>query len=465
MGLFICLRFLDYITYTVFYGTLTLFLIHGEGMSSSMALMIMGGFIGLNYGCSLLGGALLEWVSDLRLPLFFGVTLHFLGVLVFFKFGMIFLGLSLFVMGSLAFESSFFLVLTRLYQNNLARLQKAFYFNYLAINIGGLIGFTLGGFMQQSNSTHFVVIASIAAFACSFTILCARFTFIATTKTAIATFTSLYQFVLYPLLLLLAGGVIFTLFKFVSLVSSLVMGLWLITYLSIWGVLFLKQRCKRYPAYVHFLVLTLAYLLFWSVYFVIPTLMALFLNSNVDLHFYHFEFSPAWFINIMCLVVIAGILRTVGVFNRHALNLERHFALGFVLQTLALMVLSAGIFVSGGHQVALLWAVLYFVIQALAEFALAPIAFSSVGQMIAPKFQPFFTGVWLSTLGVSVLIASKISEILAPKLHSTVADNSMYMHLFMYLGAVSLIGLLLVGFKHYVLGRLLPTESTPTTQA
>jgi dipeptide/tripeptide permease len=89
MGLFICLRFLDYIAYTVFYGTLTLFLIHGEGMSSSTAFMIMGGFIGLNYGCSLLGGALLEWVSDLRLPIFFGITLHFLGVLLFFKFGMI----------------------------------------------------------------------------------------------------------------------------------------------------------------------------------------------------------------------------------------------------------------------------------------------------------------------------------------------------------------------------------------
>ncbi len=465
MGLFICLRFLDYITYTVFYGTLTLFLIHGEGMASSMALMLMGGFIGLNYGCSLLGGALLEWVSDLRLPLFFGVTLHFLGVLVFFKFGMILLGLSLFVLGSLTFESSFFLLLTRLYQNNLATLQKAFYFNYLAMNVGGLIGFTLGGLMQQSNSTHFVIIASIGAFACSFMILCARFKFIATAKTATAAFTSVYQFVLYPLLLVLAGGLIFTLFTFVSLVSGLIMGVWLIAYLSIWGVLLLKQRYKRYPAYPHFLVLTLAYLFFWSVYFLIPTLMALFLSSNVDLHFYHLEFSPAWFINIMCLVVIIGILRTVRVFNQHALNIEKQFALGFVLQVIALMVLCTGIFVAGQHQIALFWAVLYFVIQALAEFALAPIAFSSVGQMIAPKFQPLFTGVWLSTLGVSVLIASKISEILAPHLHGNVADNATYMYLFMSLAVVSVVGLFLVGVKHYVLGKLIPVESIRTTQA
>jgi dipeptide/tripeptide permease len=346
----------------------------------------------------------------------------------------------------------------------LATLQKAFYFNYLAMNVGGLIGFTLGGLMQQNNSTHFVVLATIVAFTLSLMILCARFKFIATAKTATTAWTSVYQFVLYPLLLLIAGSLIFTLFKFVSLVSSLVMGLWLLVYFSIWAVLLMKQRYKRYPAYSHFLVLTLAYLLFWSVYFLIPTLMALFLSSNVDLHFYTIEFSPAWFINIMCLVVIVGVLRTVRVFSKHALNIERQFALGFALQIIALMVLCMGIFIAAGHQIALFWAVLYFIIQALAELALAPIAFSSVGQMIAPKLQPFFTGVWLSTLGVSVLIASKLSETVAPHLYGNVSDNGTYMYLFLCLVALSFIGLFLVGVKHYVLGRLLPLDPMPTRQ-
>lgn len=453
MGLFICLRLLNYVIYTIFYGTLTLFLIHQIGLSESTALLLAGGFIGLNYGCSILGGTLLEWVHDLRIPLVLGVFLHYLGTLLFFKYGMVLIGLSVFILGSLTFDSSFFLALTRLYQAQLSLLQKAFYLNYLGMNIGGIIGFTLGGFMQQSDSVHFIIIANLLVLILSLLLLLCRWKFLALLKEFSTQnhFTRIYQVTLYPLLLLTAFVLIFNLLKFQAWVSIMVIGLWILAYLITWILLFAYKKIKTNPGYARFLILSLAYLLFWSIYFLIPTLMTLFLNYNVNLTFYRFVFSPAWFINIMCLVVIIGVLTTLPVFKTKALNIDRHFAYGFILQILALLILITGLLFAGSHKVSLLWAIIYFVVQALAELALAPIASSSVGQLIAKRFQPFFMGFWLSTSGVAVMIASKIAQHVVGQLQANLVDNIVYLHLFIILTLVSALGLVLLALKHYVL--------------
>lgn len=206
-------------------------------------------------------------------------------------------------------------------------------------------------------------------------------------------------------------------------------------------ILNFKKASDKNNAYM-FTILAFSYLVFWSLYFLIPTGLTLFATYNTTGRIFDFSIPPEWLSNINSLLIIIG-APLLAIFlkkieSRYGWLTIHKFIIGLLYLAIAFIVINIGIISNHFKLVNLYWLAICYVLLTLSELFIAPVGFAAVGQYVDRKFQPLMNGLWMSILGLGGIIASKLSSLTEISNNSVIESNTQLLKLFLCLSMVSL---------------------------
>lgn len=140
-------------SFAILYSSLSLYITNQLGMSNIVSNSIVGLFLAFNYALHLLGGVIGGSYLSNRALFFITTLLQSIGIvlLAFSQTSMLYIGLSLFLVGCGLNTTCFNTMLTQRFQHDDIRQDKAFFLSYSAMNVGFFAGFIISGFYDYSN--------------------------------------------------------------------------------------------------------------------------------------------------------------------------------------------------------------------------------------------------------------------------------------------------------------------------
>ena len=168
---------------------------------------------------------------------------------------------------------------------------------------------------------------------------------------------------------------------------------------------------KRNDVKIFYLLLVVT-LIFWSVYFLAPITLIVFIKNQVALKFMGLSIAPQWIQNINTAVVILGTIFLTKTkessFNKNSIMTQ--FSVGLLLLGLAFAVLSLGIYLANS-KVMLTWIIISYILQGGGEILIGPIGYSLIGRLIPEQYRSIMMGIWITILGAASAISSELSNI------------------------------------------------------
>jgi len=205
-----------------------------------------------------------------------------------------------------------------------------------------------------------------------------------------------------------------------------------------------------------YLVLTLGSLVFWALYQMAPSGLALFADTNVDRHIGGWEVANQWIQNINTVVIVVGGPLMSALFVRlrargWRIDVPRQFAVSLLLMGLGFLALPLGIALADANGlVAFRWLFISYVLQSIGELLISPVGYAMIGRLAPRQYQGVMMGAWMLVTGLASLFSGDFSGLVPDAVGTTpAATNPTYYRLFAWLGGGSLV----VGF---VLVALIP---------
>ena len=439
---FFMLRMFTNICFGVFYSSLSIYLILVLHLSKMDAILYTTTLIALHYGLTMLGFLISpRWISE-KIFLYIGNFLHFIGVLLIFQLhANLNLGITIFVLGSMGVSNSLNLLVSKFYPDQLAAQQKMFFLNYAGMNLGSTLGYLCGGFMQIFSSTLPILALNMATLVGA--TFCTFYLKIDKTQLKKSTLLGFSKTALTLALILFSVFILVTWKKYLGLLFGLA---WLFC------VIFATYRSISQHYWKNgkvFLSLCLACLVYWSCYFLIPTILSFFVQFNVTRTLFSFTIPTAWLYNIDTILVVIG----CGLFAKKlkdAATITWYLKMGMRFIATAFLCLVIGVFTAKAGLVSLPWIVFFFVFLAGSEIFFVPISFSLIEKLIPKSDHSLFMGIWFSIIGISVLIAGSLSTVVSQNLSVPSQDSHTYFIFFSLLTIVLYGSSILISVKKHL---------------
>lgn len=437
--------------FSVIYSTLILYATKALHMSDLLATSITGSFVALNYFLHLLGGYIGGRYLTYRSLFSIGMMLQFIGCLLISipQVSYLLWGLSAFLAGSGLNAICLNCMVTQLFEPNDKRRESAFLWNYSGMNIGFFIGFSIGGYFDLHHNYHELFLLSalgnLVAFLLTlhnWPLLKDRATSFAnlavTTKTRermigicmiIALFFSL-RFLLQhttfcnEIIIVLGASMLFVLMKLALQQPTQA------ARNKMWG----------------YIVLALASVIFWTLYQIAPMGLNLFIERNVDRHFFGFLIAPQWVQNINTIVIILGgpLLSFIFTHMRERginINIPFQFSLALVLIGIGFAILPMGISLADANgYVNFNWIIISYILQSVGELFISPIGYAMVGELAPLHLRGLMMGTWMMLTGIAATLSNYFSNMALGTTLSVdpLSTNAGYSHTFGMVGWVSI---------------------------
>lgn len=462
--------------YAVLYSTIVLYATKKLGLSADVANSIVASFVAFNFTLHLLGGYIGGRFMSFRSLFLMCTTFQILGNLLMMSVSVssLYIGLAFFLAGSGFNSICINCMLTQVFKKEEDQIrQNAFLWNYSGMNFGFMVGFFIAGCFQitQNYETLFLLASFSNVIALIATVL--RWKKFADVNTHISE-VPLNLRKRYSIICALTSlGVAFLLIwllRHANFSSDLIMWIGGITALVLCILaLRLKNPLSQKRLWA-FNILTLASVLFFTLYQLMPMALTLFTENNVNRMMFGFIVPPQWFLNVDSIVVIIGgplIASFLHAMHKRGItaNIPALFASGLILMGVAFLIFRLGIyFADSKGLVSAFWVMFGYTIFACGELCLSPIGYSMVGLLAPTKLRGFLMGVTLLCSGVAATFANYFSRITLNNAQSAApfATNPSYGHTFFMLGAASIVaGLILVCFVPFIL-KLIRSASANT---
>jgi POT family proton-dependent oligopeptide transporter len=187
---------------------------------------------------------------------------------------------------------------------------------------------------------------------------------------------------------------------------------------------------NRYEAAVRhkiwvFLILCYVALFFWALYLLVPTVLPLFTERNVDRHFFSWVIPTASFssLNPFFIITIGPLLSLLWLRLQKkniVMTTPGKFVVALILMGAGFAALSLGIhFHNPLGLILAVWMVLSYFLQTVGELFIGPIGYAMVGSLVPFELEGFMQGVWQLFTGISGVFTA----FLASLTHRTVAEN------------------------------------------
>ncbi len=379
----------------------------------------MGSFVAFNYFLHLLGGYLGGRFLSYRSLFTISTLLQIIGcfVLVGLNLNSFYWGLAIFITGS-GFNSIMInCMLTQLFQPEDLRRETAFLWNYSGMNLGFFIGLGIAGYFQIDLDYFLLFILTGLGNLIAFLVVLKNWRILQDMQTHLSEGASLryLKAAVGVVIILILALLIRLLIEHARLSNELIliMGAMIVVLLI---YLTLAQRKKTVRnRLIAFSILSLATLMFWALYQILPMAMTLFVEWNVNRVLFGKLIPPQWFQNIVSIIIMVGGPIVAFYIKRlrkrgYNINIPFLFSIALVLIGVAMAVLPLGIhFANAKGYTSVGWIVLCYTLLSLGELCISPIGYSMVGLLAPTRLRGVLMGVTLMLSGLAATFSSYVS--------------------------------------------------------
>ncbi len=427
--LLIFLRLLSALPFAVYYSSLQLYLLNIH-ITKNIATPIVGSVLALSYGTALVGGYIGGKYISYRALFLFCLICAVLGCFAFTTYNLSYIlwFSSLFLLSSAGLTISLNMMVTQGYESHDEGREKAFFWIYMGLNIGYLIGYSISGYYGSLGEYQ-----KIPVFVAGCSFICILLTVaywkqIDKPRIPYNKFALIYTLFVFIILLC----VLRFLLQFPTITNLSVIVVWILLSLIMFFIL-MRHNVNHSHDIVIFYILLFGALVFWSIYFLAPMALIVFIHNNVTLNLFNLGIAPQWIQNINTFVIILG---TVILGSKRSkkptgtYKIARQFSWGLFFIGISFIILIIGIVLhSEQNKVSLVWVISAYVLQSLGELFIGPISYALVGRLIPKHYHSFMMGIWITLLGVANAISSKLS-VLAPYTEKSALNLLQYQHFF-----------------------------------
>lgn len=202
-----------------------------------------------------------------------------------------------------------------------------------------------------------------------------------------------------------------------------------------------------------FAILFFQAIVFFVLYFQMPTSLNLFTLRNINHSFFGVHMEPASYqaLNPFWIIVMSPILAIIyqklSQKNKD-LSIAAKFALGTFLAGSAFLVLPLGGMFAEQGIVSSSWIVLSYFLQSTGELLVSALGLSLVSRYIPQRLMGYTMGMWFLSTSIASIVAGEVASIASiPKGMSTDPIQSLpiYNHLFLEIGITTVIIALIMG--------------------
>ncbi|WOG26009.1 oligopeptide:H+ symporter [Endozoicomonas sp. 8E] len=453
---------------------LAVYLVRELDISESESFIIFGAFNALVFGLVAIGGFLGDRVLGTKRTIVFGALVLMAGYAIMALAGndiqMVYLALGTVAVGNGLFKANPSSLLAKCYKKGDSRLDGAFTMYYMAINIGSFISLLSVPYVVD----HFGWSLGFMVSALGLFVALANYFII---RHWVADYGSEPDFkpLDYKKFGLVFVGVIAACFVSVFILNHLFIANVLLAMLGSSVVLiFLKEilgskgveRGKMIVA----LVLMLEAVIFWVMYFQMPTSLNFFTIHNVEHFVFGFEINPISFqsLNPFWIMVASPILAYI--YNRGGvtgkdMSMPAKFAMGMALTSVSFVLIPlAARFASAEGLVAPGWIVGTYLAQALGELLISGLGLAMVAQLVPERMHGFIMGAWFLTTSAASLLAGYVAGLTAVdagQSATALVTLPIYSHFFEVMGVISAVVALIMFLTTPKLNRLMsPVEKS-----
>ncbi|EAS65591.1 dipeptide/tripeptide permease DtpA [Photobacterium angustum] len=410
-----------------FYGMnaiLTVYMVKILNMPESASFTLFGAFTALIYGSVALGG----WVGDKVLGTKRTITLGaivltigyvLLGVSASHGNGspsMIYIAMGFIAMGNGLFKANPSSLLAKVYGENDPRLDGAFTMYYMAVNLGSFFSMLLTPWIADKFGYDFAF--SVSAIGLIITVA----NFIVSKKTVqdVGSPADMKPINSFYLLCVVIGTLA------LSFVSSFLLqhlfyahAILVVAGIAIVSLYFKEafstsgnERAKMLVAFV----LMLQGVVFFVLYFQMPTSLNFFAIHNVEHSIFGISVAPEQFqaLNPMWIMLASPLLAIL--YNKlgERFSMPFKFAFGMVLCSFAFLILPVGAkFANSQSIINSGWLVASYLFQSLGELLVSGLGLAMVAQLVPQRMMGFAMGMWFLTSATAAVIGGWVASLTA----------------------------------------------------
>ncbi|WP_258100144.1 MULTISPECIES: dipeptide/tripeptide permease DtpA [Vibrio] len=437
-----------------FYGMqaiLTVYLVKVMGLAESDSFVLFGAFSALLYGFMAVGG----WIGDKIIGTKRAITLGAIIMMVgYILLGMsttsshlggknlIYLAMGFITVGNGLFKANPSSLLAKVYPENDPRLDGAFTLYYMAINLGGLISMILTPIVAEKVGYGLAFGMSASGLAVT------AVNFLACKKMVkgVGSPADLKPVVLSKLLLVIFGSIIAS-FVCSYLLQNLTLAHGILVIAGICIVtLYFKEALKikgqeRSKMLVAF-VLMLQGVVFFVLYFQMPTSLNFFAIHNVSHDILGFPVEPEQFqaLNSFWIMVASPVMAILYGKLGNRVSMPFKFAMGMVLCALSFLILGWSVsFANINGIVSSNWLIVSYLFQSLGELLVSGLGLAMVAQLVPQRLMGFAMGMWFLTSATAAVVAGWVASLTSvPEgVTETVQTLNLYGDVFSNIGYVT----------------------------
>jgi POT family proton-dependent oligopeptide transporter len=455
-----------------FYGLQSIaviYFVQKFGLTEADSDSLVGSFSALLYALLTIGGAIGDKLLGLSRTYFLGIVSLILGYAMLSlatDANQLYWGMGIILVGNVFFKTNATNYVSRCFETNDPRLDSAFTYFYMSINLGSFVSMILVPVVSQAYSySSGLALCSLGMLVGLGAYFCFRQRFkLSDNQIGRSTKNLWVRLLVIALLGIVAAWLFSYLLRDLAL-SKMV--LYFIAVVTLVVYLFIASKLNRYEAkgmYVA-LILMLQAIVFFILYIQQATSMTLFALHNVRLTFlgYLVPAGVTQSLDPLFIFIFSPILATfyINLYKKDVkLGIPAKFVAGILLAGLGFISLGLGanFFADQNAQVSVLWMVLGYGLFALGELLISALGPSMVAQLLPKRLGGFAQGVWFLATAIGMRIGSQMSALAANE-HVSSADNFVvlysYMNLFYKLGFLTVIVGLVLLFSVKPMSRIL----------
>ncbi len=427
-----------------FYGlqaVAVIYFIKNFNIAESQAGILFSSFSALVYALLTIGGLLGDKILGIRRTYVFGIIFLLVGyTLISFAHTVntLYFAMGVVVIGNVLFKTNASNYVSRCFESNDPRIDSAFTYFYMSINVGSFASMVLVPIIMQ------VFGSSVALGMCAFGMLVALLLYVIfyqrfkladnnTGRNGKNMLLKIFLIVIAALVLSYICSLLLNNLEYSKIALYIISIIVVLIYFYIAINLNKNEAKGMYVA----LVLLIQSVVFWILYIQTATSMTLFALHNVRLNILSYTL-PAGItqsFNGFFIIVLSPILANWYIYQHkkgRPITIPVKFVSGIFITSLCFITLAvAGTFFADNNaQISIIFLVLAYLIYSLGELLVSAIGLSMVSQLLPKRLGGFAQGVWFLCSAIGIKIGGQLSGSL---MIDSNADNLTILHAYVKL--------------------------------
>lgn len=418
--------------YYIISSLLIFYLVNRLQLSDAKSFTILSEFTALVYIAPLAGGFFSDKILGPRYSILIGAALLGIGYLLLAidAHQLLFLSLSIVVIGNGLLKPNIASFLGEFYYGDDPRRDAGFTLFYMGINLGALIAISGSGFIQEKMGWEATFIAAAIGMVLALATFCFGFKAyenrglpISPQQIKSKALRFLRWKISIALLILACIGIAYALLESSNVAQIIQAVVGVLTVIGLVCLAYQYEKLQR-NKFLALIILTLASVVFWGLFFQVFSAVNLFTERDVHRSLFSVLIPPNTFIALESVFILifgpflAWLWQTLHVKKRDPTpGMKFSLAMFFVAVAMWILVLAIhwhrpdGLINPG-------WVLVFYVFLTLGEMLLSPIGLSMVTELSPPHLSGFMMGIWFMALGFGAELSGFLSK------QATVPENT-----------------------------------------